>query len=487
MLKQLNFVDKHASAMLYFSIIGFFLRPCDPFGGLMAFENLSQKLQDVFKQLKGKGVLTEKDVKAAMREVRLALLEADVNFKVVKDFVERINQKAVGGDILTGINAGQQVIKIVHEELIDLLGGTGSKLTFSMRPPTVFMLVGLQGAGKTTACGKLAGQLRKQGKKPLLVACDVYRPAAVKQLQILGSNFNIPVFSIEGSTNPVKIATEALAHAAENGNDLVILDTAGRLHIDSELMNELVEIKKATTPQEILLVVDAMTGQDAVNVAQSFGDQLGIDGIIITKLDGDTRGGAALSARAVTGKPIKYVGLGEKLEDLEAFHPERMASRILGMGDVLSLIEKAQEAFDEQSALDLQQKMRAGEFTLDDFLSQMQQMKKMGPLKDILGMLPGSIPGLNSQAIADAQIDDKALVHVEAIILSMTAKERDNPSILNGSRKKRIALGSGRQIQEINRLLKQFEEMKKMMKMFSDTSKGKKGKGFPNFGLPFMK
>ena len=454
----------------------------------MAFENLSQKLQDVFKQLKSKGVLTEKDVKAAMREVRLALLEADVNFKVVKDFVERINQKAVGEDILTGINAGQQVIKIVHEELIDLLGGTGSKLTFSLRPPTVLMLVGLQGAGKTTACGKLAGQLRKQGKKPLLVACDVYRPAAVKQLQILGSNFNIPVFSIEGSTDPVQIAREALAYAAENGNDLIILDTAGRLHIDEELMNELVEIKKATTPQEILLVVDAMTGQDAVNVAQSFSDQLGIDGIIITKLDGDTRGGAALSARAVTGKPIKYVGLGEKLEDLEVFHPERMASRILGMGDVLSLIEKAQEAFDEQSALELDKRMRAGEFTLDDFLAQMQQMKKMGPLKDLLGMLPGNIPGLNSQAIGDAQIDDKALVYVEAIILSMTPKERDDPTILNGSRKKRIALGSGRPIQEINRLLKQFEELKKMMTMFSSNQKGKKGKGgFPKFDLPFMK
>ena len=452
----------------------------------MAFENLSQKLQDVFKQLRGKGVLTEKDVKSAMREVRLALLEADVNFKVVKDFVERISHKAVGENILSGINAGQHVVKIVHEELIELLGGTGSKLTFSPKPPTVYMMVGLQGAGKTTACGKLAGQLRKQGKKPLLAACDVYRPAAVKQLQILGANFNIPVFSIEGSTDPVRIAREALTHAVENSHDLVILDTAGRLHINEELMNELVDIKKVVSPQEILLVVDAMTGQDAVNVAQSFGDQLGIDGVIITKLDGDTRGGAALSVRAVTGKPIKYVGLGEKLEDMEQFHPERMASRILGMGDVLSLIEKAQETIDEQAALDLEKKMRAGDFTLDDFLSQMQQIKKMGPLKNILGM----IPGLTPQVLDDAAVDDKAMAHVEAIVLSMTPKERANPAILNGSRKKRIAAGSGRSIQEVNRLLKQFEEMKKMMKHFTDMSKGKKGMGgmlgkLGNIGLPF--
>ncbi|MCL2852204.1 MAG: signal recognition particle protein [Defluviitaleaceae bacterium] len=452
----------------------------------MAFENLSQKLQDVFKQLRGKGVLNEKDVKSAMREVRLALLEADVNFKVVKDFVERVSQKAVGENILSGINAGQQVVKIVHEELIELLGGTGSKLTFSPRPPTVYMMVGLQGAGKTTACGKLAGQMRKQGKKPLLVACDVYRPAAVKQLQILGSNFNIPVFSIEGSTDPVRIAKESLAYAVENSHDLVILDTAGRLHINEELMNELVNVKKVVSPQEILLVVDAMTGQDAVNVAQSFGEQLGIDGIIITKLDGDTRGGAALSVRAVTGKPVKYVGLGEKLEDMGPFHPERMASRILGMGDVLSLIEKAQDAIDEKAALDLEKKMRAGDFTLDDFLSQMQQIKKMGPLKDILGMIPGMTP----QALGGAEIDDKAMAHVEAIVLSMTPKERANPAILNGSRKKRVATGSGRSIQEVNRLLKQFEEMKKMMKHFTDMSKGKKGMGgalgkLGNLGLPF--
>ncbi|MCL2617970.1 MAG: signal recognition particle protein [Defluviitaleaceae bacterium] len=451
----------------------------------MAFENLSQKLQDIFKQLKGKGVLTDKDVKLAMREVKLALLEADVNFKVVKDFVARVSDKSVGEDILSGINAGQQVIKIVHDELIELLGGTGSKLTFSPRPPTVLMMVGLQGAGKTTTCGKLAGQLRKQGKKPLLVACDVYRPAAVKQLQVLGANFNIPVFTVEGSADPVDIARQAMAHAGDNSHDLVILDTAGRLHINKELMAELVSIKKLVMPQEILLVVDAMTGQDAVNVAQSFADQLGIDGVIITKLDGDTRGGAALSVRSVTGKPIKYVGMGEKPEDLESFHPERMASRILGMGDVLSLIEKAQDAIDEKSALELEKKMRAGEFTFDDFLSQMQQVKKMGPLKNILGM----IPGLSAQALGDTEVDDKAMAHVEAIVLSMTPKERHNPAILNGSRKKRISNGSGRSIQEVNRLLKQFEEMKKMMKQFSDMSKGKKGMGAfgkpGSMGLPF--
>ncbi len=445
----------------------------------MAFENLSQKLQDVFKQLKSKGKLTEKDVKTALREVRLALLEADVNYKVVKDFVNTVTEKSIGGDVLEGLNPGQQVIKIVNAELINLMGNTQSKLTFSSKPPTVFMMVGLQGAGKTTSSGKIAGLLRKQGKKPLLVACDVYRPAAIKQLQVVGSNFNIPVFTIENNQNPVEIAKASISHAESNNHDVVIIDTAGRLHINEELMEELQNIKANVRPQEILLVIDAMTGQDAVNVAESFNSQLGLDGVIVTKLDGDTRGGAALSVRAVTGKPIKYVGMGEKLEDLEPFHPDRMASRILGMGDVLSLIEKAQQTFDDNQAKELEKKIRTNDFTLQDFLTQMQQIKKMGPLKNILGM----IPGMNQMNIDEAEIDDKAMAHVEAIILSMTKAERDNPDILNGSRKKRIAQGSGRSIQEVNRLLKQFETMKKMMKQLTDSAKGKKGK----FNLPFFK
>lgn len=444
----------------------------------MAFENLSQKLQEAFKQLKGKGKLTEKDVKNALREVRLALLEADVNFKIVKEFINNVTEKAIGEDVLSSLTPGQQVIKIVNDELIELMGTTQSKLTYSNKPPTVYMMVGLQGSGKTTSSGKLAGMLKKQGRNPLLVACDIYRPAAIKQLEVVGNSYAVPVFSM-GQNNPVDIAKAALSHAKDKGNDVIIIDTAGRLHIDEELMNELKNIRSEIRPQEILLVVDSMTGQDAVNVAESFNEQLGIDGIIITKLDGDARGGAALSVRAVTKKPVKFVGMGEKPEDLEPFYPDRMASRILGMGDVLSLIEKAQSAFDEKEALELEKKMRSQEFNLEDFLDQMRQIKKMGPLKNIMGM----IPGLSQMNIDDSQVNEKALVHVEAIILSMTPKERQNPSVLNGSRKKRIAQGSGRSIQEVNSLLKRFEEMKKMMKQINDMSKGKKGK----LNLPFLR
>jgi signal recognition particle subunit SRP54 len=447
----------------------------------MAFENLSSKLQNTFKNLRGKGKLTEKDVKEAMREVRLALLEADVNFKIVKDFVSAVTEKAVGDAVLKGLNPGQAVIKIVNEELTALMGSTQSKLTYANQPPTAYMMVGLQGSGKTTTTAKIAAQLRRQGKKPLLVACDIYRPAAIKQLQTLGSNLGIPVFE-KGTQSPVETALEALEHARRMGLDIVIIDTAGRLHIDEELMGELVSIKNAAKPQEILLVVDAMTGQDAVNVAESFSEKIGIDGVIITKLDGDTRGGAALSVRKVTGKPIKYVGLGEKVEDLEPFFPDRMAGRILGMGDVLSLIDKAQETFDMEEAAALEKKFRKNEFDLNDFLTQMQQVKKMGPLKNILGMMPG----MSNMKIDDAQINEKALSHVEAIISSMTLKERANPAVLNGSRRRRIANGSGRSVQEVNRMLKQFEEMKKMMKMMTDMGKsGKKRGKMPFGGFPF--
>ena len=440
----------------------------------MAFENLGEKLQGVLKKLKSKGVLSEKDVKEAMREVRLALLEADVNFRVVKDFVAGVTEKAVGQGILEGINAGQQVVKFVHDDLVALMGSTQSQLTFSPKSPTVYMMVGLQGAGKTTSTGKLAGLLRKQGKQPLLVACDIYRPAAIKQLQIVGSTYNIPVFEMGDKVNPAVITEKALEHAAQNGNDIVIIDTAGRLHIDETLMDELKQIRQIAKPQEILLVVDAMTGQDAVNVAKTFDETLGLDGIIVTKLDSDTRGGAVLSVKAVTGKPVKYIGLGEKLEDMEPFHPDRMASRILGMGDILTLVDKAQQAFDEKEAADLEQKMRTNSFTFEDFLAQMQQMKKMGPLKDLLGMMPG----IDQAALAGAEIDEKAMVHTEAIIQSMTRKERLDPSIINGSRKRRIAAGSGRTIQEVNRLIKQFEEMRKMMKNLTSSSGmlGKLGK-----------
>ncbi len=447
----------------------------------MAFDNLSSKLQDVFKNLRGKGTLTEKDVKEAMREVKLALLEADVNFKVVKDFIKTVTDKAVGDEVFRSLTPGQHVIKIVNEEMINLLGNTNSKLTYSSKGRTVYMMVGLQGAGKTTTTAKIAAKLKKEGKKPLLVACDVYRPAAVKQLQVLGKNYEIPVFAIEGSTEPVKIANEAMDFALRNMHDVVILDTAGRLHIDEALMDELQQIKSNTRPTEILLVLDSMTGQDAVTVAESFDNQLGIDGIIMTKLDGDTRGGAALSVRAVTGKPIKFIGMGEKVEDLEAFFPDRLASRILGMGDVLTLIDKAQQAFDEDEAKEMERKMKNQEFDFEDFLAQMKTIKKMGSIKDILGMIPGM-----SAQIQDADIDEKQMVYVEAIITSMTKAERRNPDIINGSRKKRIAEGSGRSVQEVNRLLKQFKEMKVMMKQFNNMSKkGKKG-GMMG-GLPFMR
>mgnify|MGYP000117021192 CR=1 FL=1 len=469
----------------------------------MAFENLSNKLQDVFKQLRGKGKLTEADVKTAMREVKIALLEADVNFKIVKNFIKTVTERAVGTEVLEGLNPGQQVIKIVNEELISLMGTTQSQLTFAKRPPTVYMMVGLQGAGKTTSSGKLAGQLRKQGRNPLLVACDVYRPAAIKQLQVVGKNYNIPVFEMGDKLSPVEISKKALEYAAENRNDVILIDTAGRLHINEELMQELQDIKEVVKPQEILLVVDAMTGQDAVTVAESFDSQLGIDGIIMTKLDGDARGGAALSVRSVTNKPIKYIGMGEKMEDLEPFYPDRMASRILGMGDVLTLIDKVQQNIDEQEAKEMQKKMLSNEFTLEDFLSQMQQIKKMGPLKDLMGnssalrhlkavdftdekfgVPTGMIPGMNKFNLDEALngVDpSKEMAKTEAIIQSMTREERLNPSILNGPRKKRIANGSGRSIAEVNRLLKQFEEMKKMMKQMNNMQKGKKGK------LPFFR
>lgn len=444
------------------------------------FEGLSEKLQNTINKFRGKGRVTEKDVKDMMREIKLALLEADVNFKVVKDFIAKVSERAVGQDVLESLTPGQQVIKIVNEELIDLMGKVNSKLTFANNQPTVYMMVGLQGSGKTTTSGKLANLLRKQGKNPLLVACDVYRPAAVKQLQVVGNQLGIPVFAIEGNTDPVYIAKEALKQANSRLHDIVIIDTAGRLHINEELMEELENIKNAVHPQEILLVIDSMTGQDAVNVADSFNQKLGVDGLILTKLDGDTRGGAALSVKAVTGKPIKFACIGEKLSDIEPFHPERMASRILGMGDVLSLIEKAQDAFDEKKAIELQKKIRSQQFTLDDFLDQMQQVKKMGPLNQILGM----IPGMNNKALQNVEIDEKGLTHVEAIIKSMTAKERNDPSILNGSRRKRIAAGSGTTVQEVNRLLKQFEDMKKLMKMMNDAGK-RGGKGLGRFKLPF--
>ena len=446
----------------------------------MAFENLSAKLQDVFKQLRGKGILTEDDVKLAMREVKIALLEADVNFKIVKNFIKAVTERAVGVEVLEGLNPGQQVIKIVNDELVSLMGSTQSQLTYSNRPPTVYMMVGLQGAGKTTSSAKLAGQIKKQGRNPLLVACDVYRPAAIKQLQVVGKTYNIPVFEMGTEVSPVEISKKALEFAAQNQNDVILIDTAGRLHINEELMGELQEIKKAVRPQEILLVVDAMTGQDAVTVAESFDSQLGIDGIIMTKLDGDARGGAALSVRSITNKPIKYIGMGEKIEDLEPFFPDRMASRILGMGDVLSLIDKVQQNIDETDVIEMQKKMRANEFTLEDFLSQMQQIKKMGPLQDLMGMIPG-MNNLNLDKALEGVDTGKEMAKTEAIIYSMTKEERENPTILTGPRKKRIANGCGRTIADVNRLLKQFEEMKKMMKQMNNMQKGKKGK------MPFFR
>jgi len=446
----------------------------------MAFEGLADRLQKTLQRVRGKGKVTEADVKEMMREVRLALLEADVNFKVVKDFVKRVSERAIGQEVLQSLTPGQHVVKVVQEELTALMGGEQSKIAVSNRPPTVIMMVGLQGAGKTTTTGKLANLLRKKyNRKPLLVAADIYRPAAIKQLQTLGKQLDMPVFSLGDQVSPVEIAKQAIQHAKDEHLDYVLIDTAGRLHIDEGLMEELEQIKELSKPDEIFLVVDAMTGQDAVNVAQSFNDQLGLTGAVLTKLDGDTRGGAALSIRAVTNTPIKFVGLGEKLDAFEPFHPERMASRILGMGDVLTLIEKAQENVDQEKAKELEQKLRNASFTLDDFLDQLSQVKKMGPLGDILKMMPGAnkIKGLN-----DLQIDDKQIAHVEAIIQSMTKQEKIQPDIINSSRRKRIAKGSGRPVQEINRLLKQFEEMKKMMKMMGGAQKGKK-KGFKFPGL----
>lgn len=444
----------------------------------MPFDQLSSKLQDVFKQLKGKGKLTEKDLKLALREVKLALLEADVNFKVVKNFIKTIEERAIGQEVMESLTPGQQVIKIVNEELVNLMGSTQSKITFASRGITAIMMVGLQGAGKTTTSAKLAALIKSQGKRPLLVACDVYRPAAIEQLTKVGKQVNVPVFSLGTDINPVEIAKAGMAYAKENNLDVVLIDTAGRLHIDEVLMDELKHIKTEVKPQEILLVVDAMTGQDAVNVAESFDGALGLDGVVMTKLDGDSRGGAALSVKAVTNKPIKYVGMGEKLGDLEPFHPERIASRILGMGDVLTLIEKAQLNIDEKKAKELEAKFRKAEFNFEDFLEQMQQVKNMGPISQLVGM----IPGMNAAKLGDIQIDDKQMNYVEAIVLSMTKQERLNPSLLNMSRKKRIAKGSGRDIQEVNRLIKQFEQMQSMMKQFSGAMKGKKGK----FKFPFM-
>ncbi len=428
----------------------------------MAFEGLTEKLEATFKRLRGKGRLTEADVKEAMREVRLALLEADVSYKVVKDFVSTVTERAVGSDVLDSLTPAQQVIKIVNEELTSLMGGANAKLTFASHPPTVVMMVGLQGAGKTTNVAKLAAYMRKQGRRPLLVACDVYRPAAIEQLKVVGKQVDIPVFEM-GQGDPVKIAQEAIRHAKDHGNDLVFLDTAGRLHIDEALMDELKRIKSTVHPNEILLVVDAMTGQDAVNAASAFDEALGIDGTLLTKLDGDARGGAALSIRAATGKPIKFIGTGEKLDMLEPFHPERMASRILGMGDMLSFIEKAEQAFDEEKARKLEQRIRKNRFTLTDYLDQLQQVRGMGDLSQLAGMMPGQ---MGRQFDASA-LDEKMFNRMEAIILSMTPLERENPQILNASRKRRIAAGCGQEVMEINRLLKQYETMQQLAKQLT--------------------
>ncbi len=446
----------------------------------MPFQSLSEKLNNAFKKFKNKGKLTEADVKAGMREIKLALLEADVNFKVVKDFIKVVSERAVGSEVLESLLPAQQIVKIVNEELTALMGGTQSKLTISPKPPTVVMMVGLQGAGKTTHAGKLAGLYKKQGKHPLLVACDIYRPAAIKQLQIVGEQLNIPVFTMGDQTSPVKIAEEGIKYAELKGYDMVFVDTAGRLHIDEDLMNELKSIKASVNPTEILLTIDAMIGQDAVNVASTFNELLDITGVILTKLDGDTRGGAALSVRHVTGKPIKFIGTGEKLDTIEPFHPDRMASRILGMGDVLSLIEKAEQAFDEKKAEELERKIRQATFTLDDYLEQFGQLRNMGSMDQILGMMPGVKPG----ALKDAQLDEKAIDHQEAIIRSMTRAERENPDIISASRKKRIAAGSGTSVEDVNKLLRSFDQVKKLMKQFSDPKK-MRGFGKGKMKIPF--
>ena len=435
------------------------------------FDSLSDKLANAFKKFKNKGKLTESDVKEGMREIKLALLEADVNFKVVREFVKTVSERAVGAEVLESLVPAQQIVKIVNDELVNLMGGSQSKLTISPKPPTIIMMVGLQGAGKTTHSAKLAGMYKKQGKRPLLVACDVYRPAAIKQLEVVGAQLDIPVFSMGDSVSPVDIANAAVAHAIKHGNDMVFLDTAGRLHVDEVLMTELTNIKDTVSPTEILLVVDAMLGQDAVNVAESFNNLLDITGVVLTKMDGDTRGGAALSVRHVTGKPIKFVGTGEKLDAIEPFYSDRMASRILGMGDVLSLIEKAQQAFDEKKAVEMERKLRESSFDLNDFLDQFRQVKEMGSIEQLMGM----IPGMKADALKDAKIDERALGRTEAIILAMTQKERQKPDIINASRKKRIAAGSGTSVEEVNKLLRQFEQMNKMFKQLGGmTGKGKR-------------
>lgn len=442
----------------------------------MAFENLSEKLQNTFKKLKGKGVLTETDINEAMREVKLALLEADVNFKVVKEFVAQVKEKAMGAEVLESLTPGQQVIKIVNDQLVELMGGTNSKLTYSPSGFTVLMMVGLQGTGKTTTCGKLAAYLKKNGKKPMLAACDIYRPAAIDQLEVVGRTVDVPVYTDRENRVAEDIALKARQEAERKGFDVLIVDTAGRLQIDEELMEELVRVKKAIKPHEILLVVDALTGQDAVNAAEGFNNKLGIDGIVMTKMDGDSRGGAALSAKKVTGKPVKFIGMGEKFDALEPFHPERMASRILGMGDMLSLIEKAQESYDEEKAAKLEKKIRKNEFTLEDFLDQMGEVQKMGGIGKMLEMLPG----MNSKSVSDDEIEksEKEFRQMEAIICSMTLEERRNPSLLNASRRKRIAAGSGQPVSKINSLVKKYEDAKKLMKQFSNPNFMKKNKRF---------
>ncbi|MCY7434765.1 signal recognition particle protein [Bacillus pumilus] len=446
----------------------------------MAFEGLADRLQQTISKIRGKGKVSEQDVKEMMREVRLALLEADVNFKVVKDFVKKVSERAVGQEVMKSLTPGQQVIKVVKEELTELMGGEESKIAVAKKSPTVIMMVGLQGAGKTTTTGKLANLLRKKhNRKPMMVAADIYRPAAIQQLETLGKQLDMPVFSLGDQVSPVEIAKQAIEKAKEEHHDYVILDTAGRLHIDEELMDELQKVKEVASPVEIFLVVDSMTGQDAVNVAKSFNEQLGLTGVVLTKLDGDTRGGAALSIRAVTNTPIKFAALGEKLDAIEPFHPERMASRILGMGDVLTLIEKAQANVDQDKAKELEQKMRTMSFTLDDFLEQLGQVRNMGPLDELIQMMPGAG---KMKGLKNVQVDEKQLNHIEAIIKSMTTEEKEQPEVINASRRKRIAKGSGTSVQEVNRLLKQFDEMKKMMKQMTNMSKGKK-KGFK---LPFM-
>lgn len=448
----------------------------------MAFESLSDKLSEAFKRLRSKGKLKESDVKEAMREVRLALLEADVNYKVAKDFIAAVTEKAIGDEVLESLTPAQQVIKIVNDEMTALMGSVNARINMSSKIPTIIMMCGLQGAGKTTHSGKLALHFKNQGKRPLLVACDVYRPAAIKQLQVVGEKIGVPVFEM-GAGNPVEIAQKAVSHAKDHGNDIVILDTAGRLHIDEELMNELKAIKAEVKPHEILLVIDAMTGQDAVNAAQAFDEALGIDGTILTKLDGDTRGGAALSVRAVTGKPIKFAGTGEKLEDLEVFYPDRMASRILGMGDVLTLIEKAQTTVDEKKALEMAKKLKQNSFDMNDLLDQMQQIKSMGPLSQVLGMLPGLSGKIGD---AEAAQGEAELKKVEAMINSMTKQEREKPAVINPSRKRRIAAGSGTRVEDVNRLLRQFEQMQKVMKQLGGKSgSGKRRRRIPFGGMPF--